>query len=118
MGPRRVDLPIKGITQRIEELIKGDPTLFFERMVAKMTKHAHKSDSWKTTSVPALSSLLDQEVKELWEEVVRVCECYTPLDHGFSDALDRLQNEAADVANFALMIYLKAELMKLDQKNG
>lgn len=72
---------------------------FGQRMLAKLQKNEHKGE-WEGLPLRQAFILLEQEVFELRAEVMQL-ELGHPDD---ADIVNNLLDEAADVANFALII--------------
>lgn len=73
---------------------------FGKRMLAKLEKNRHKGE-WKDLSFDRAFELMQQEIKELEDEINFIVEYDGDID--ITNITDII-NEAADVANFALMI--------------
>lgn len=73
---------------------------FGKRMLAKLEKNRHKGE-WEGLSFERAFELMQQEIKELEDEVNFIVEYDGDID--ITNITD-VVNEAADVANFALMI--------------
>jgi hypothetical protein len=84
---------------------------FALHMKHKMLANAHKG-GWRGEQLSYVFTRLLQEVSELSEAIVQ---CQTPDEDGATEEnVIRVAGEAADVANFAMMVYdlVKAEFEK------
>lgn len=80
---------------------------FRSEMEAKLERDAHKGDAWKRDIPESLMSLLVGEVEELQEalEELSKANSISAVRH----ALKNIRQEAADVGNFAAMIWDNAK---------
>ena len=78
---------------------------FAKRMEAKLAKNRHKGDrdAWMKDDGSALFARLEEEVDEL-QESLRLCRNSIRIGNVVAFERQGIINEAADVANFAMMI--------------
>lgn len=95
---------------RSSELLAGSPTWpyvleFAKRMEAKLERNRHKGnrEGWINDDPWALIKRLCQETQELEDEMIAF-EATTDSTSDESTQAERVANEAADIANFAMML--------------
>lgn len=85
---------------RNPDMIKGDIESFVETMKVKLYENSYKP-LWDCEEFATLFGLLQEEVRELGEELIFNTES--------EDKCNNVMREAADVGNFAMMIHSNAK---------
>lgn len=88
--------------ERNRETVDADIATFTEVMVQKLHENEHKG-YWDKLTLLELLYLLSNEIDELTDAIL-----YEPLE--------AIKREAADVGNFAMMIYTNADRMQKEKQ--